>query len=177
MEAGPSSGAGNAHWQKLKAVPVAAPLAIWPPVARTKRKSNGKFSVGSALSGACDNLVASAGDSRRQKTLAIMEKTHSSERLMKILQASPAQLAVIDRVLDGITEPPRPERKGPFLLKMGDAAALLGVSRPTLWRMLNAGRLARVEILPSTYRVRREEIEEIVFGKAKQSKDIIDHLD
>jgi hypothetical protein len=27
------------------------------PVARTKRKSNGKFSVGSALSGACDNLV------------------------------------------------------------------------------------------------------------------------
>jgi excisionase family DNA binding protein len=94
-----------------------------------------------------------------------MEKTHSTERLMKILQASPSQLAAIDRVLDGITEPPRPDRKGPFLLKMGDAAALLGVSRPTLWRMLNAGRLARVEILPSTYRVRREEIEEIVFGK------------
>ena len=84
---------------------------------------------------------------------------------MKILQASPAQLAAIDRVLDGTTEPPRPERKGPFLMKMGDAAALLGVSRPTLWRMLNAGRLTRVEILPSTYRVRREEVEEIVFGK------------
>jgi excisionase family DNA binding protein len=97
---------------------------------------------------------------------AVMEKSHSTDRLMKILQASPAQLAAIDRVLDGSTEPPRPERKGPFLLKMGDAAALLGVSRPTLWRMLNVGRLTRVEILPATYRVRREEVEEIAFGKS-----------
>ena len=92
---------------------------------------------------------------------------------MRILTASSEQLAAIDRVLDGTTEPVRPERKGPFLLKMGDAAALMGVSRPTLWRMLNAGRLARVEILPETFRVRREEVEAIVFGAGRngQGKD------
>ena len=83
---------------------------------------------------------------------------------MRILTASPEQLAAIDRVLDGTPEPVRAEHKGPFLLKMGDAAALMGVSRPTLWRMLNAGRLARVEILPETFRVRREEVETLVFG-------------
>ena len=90
--------------------------------------------------------------------------TSPNERLMRILQASPEQLTAIDRVLDGTTEPARPERKGPFLLKMGDAAALMGVSRATLWRMLNLGRLTRVEILPATFRVRREEVEAIVFG-------------
>lgn len=94
-----------------------------------------------------------------------MEQTQIIERLIKILRASPAQQAAIDRVLDGEPEPPRPDRKGPYLLKMGEAAALLGVSRPTLWRMLQAGRLARVEILPTTYRVRREELEELAFGK------------
>jgi len=90
----------------------------------------------------------------------------SNERLMRILQASPDQLTAIDRVLDGTLELARPERRGPFLLKMGGAATLLGVSRPTLWRMLNAGRLARVEVLPGTYRVRREEVEAIAFGVA-----------
>ena len=97
--------------------------------------------------------------------------TSPNERLMRILQASPEQLTAIDRVLDGITEPPRPERKGPFLLKMGDAAALMGVSRATLWRMLNLGRLTRVEILPATFRVRRDEVEALVFGtKAEMAK-------
>jgi excisionase family DNA binding protein len=75
------------------------------------------------------------------------------------------QLAAIDRVLDGTSEPARPERRGPLLLKMGEAAELLGVSRPTLWRMLNVGRLSRVEILPKTYRVRRDELEQLVFGE------------
>ena len=98
-----------------------------------------------------------------------MKPIPSNERLMRILQASPNQLAAIDRVLDDTTEPAQPERRGPFLLKMGAAASLLGVSRPTLWRMLNARRLTRVEILPATFRVRREEVEAIVFGKPATS--------
>jgi excisionase family DNA binding protein len=93
-----------------------------------------------------------------------MSANCSNERLMRILQATPDQLTAIDCVLDGTLEPARPERRGPFLLKMGGAATLLGVSRPTLWRMLQAGRLARVEILPATFRVRREEVEAIAFG-------------
>ena len=60
-----------------------------------------------------------------------MSAAISNERLMRILQASPEQLTAIDRVLDGTLEPAQPERRGPFLLKMGAAASLLGVSRPT----------------------------------------------
>lgn len=94
-----------------------------------------------------------------------MKPNDSNERLMRILQASPEQLTAIDRVLDGKVELVRPERRGPFLLKMGEAARLLGVSRPTLWRMLQAGRLSRVEILPGTYRVQREQLEALAFAK------------
>ena len=90
----------------------------------------------------------------------------SNERLIKILQATPEQLAMVDDVLAGkATAPPPPPITGPLLLPMGKACELLGVSRPTLWRMLNAKKLTRVEVLPKTYRVRRSEIEALV-GKA-----------
>jgi excisionase family DNA binding protein len=88
-----------------------------------------------------------------------------NERLMRVLQATPAQLAAIDRLLDGKPETAKPERKGPFLIPVREAAALLGVHRTVLWRMTKAGRLARVEILPGSYRVRREDVEAIAFGK------------
>ena len=103
----------------------------------------------------------------RYRLVANLNAAH--DRILRILLASPETLDAIDRVLDGKSEPVRPERKGPFLMKMGDAAALMGVSRATLWRMLNTGRLTRVEILPATYRVRREEVEAIVFGKPETS--------
>jgi excisionase family DNA binding protein len=50
---------------------------------------------------------------------------------------------------------------------MGPAAKLLGVSRGTLYRMLQAGRLSRVEILPGSFRVRREDVEAIAGGPAR----------
>ena len=50
---------------------------------------------------------------------------------------------------------------GPLLLSMGKAAAFLGVGRSTLWRMLQAGRLQRVEIFPGCFRVRRTDLEAI----------------
>ncbi len=74
-----------------------------------------------------------------------MKPISSNERMLRILQATPEQLTAIDHVLNGTMEAAKPERRGPFLLKMGVASTLLGVSRPTLWRMLEAGRLARVE--------------------------------
>ena len=94
-----------------------------------------------------------------------MSGTISNERLMKFLGATPQMQAAIDRILDGQAAAPPPMAVGPMLLPMGKAADLLGVSRPTLWRMLNAGRLTRVEVLPKTYRVRRSEILELVNGK------------
>ena len=55
----------------------------------------------------------------------------------------------------------------PLLLGMGPAAKFLGVSRGTLYRMIQAGKLKRVEILPGSSRVRREDIEAIVDGKER----------
>jgi excisionase family DNA binding protein len=90
--------------------------------------------------------------------------TNPNERLIRVLQATSAQLATIDKILDGEAAVPTPMAAGPLLLPMGKAAELLGVSRPTLWRMLNAGLLTRVEVLPNTYRVSRSEIEALVNG-------------
>ena len=55
---------------------------------------------------------------------------------------------------------------GPLLLSMGEAATLLGVSRATLWRMLRAGRLEKVEIYCGAFRLRRSDIRDLVNGKA-----------
>jgi excisionase family DNA binding protein len=88
--------------------------------------------------------------------------------VIRVLQATPVQQAAIDRILAGKLDPAPPVATGPLLLAMGKAAALLGVSRPTLWRMLNARRLNRIEVLPGTYRVRRSEIEALVNGGPPQ---------
>jgi excisionase family DNA binding protein len=93
-----------------------------------------------------------------------LKTANPNERLIRILQATPEQQALIDKILEGKAAVPLPMAAGPLLLPMGKAADLLGVSRPTLWRMLNAGRLTRVEVLPKTYRVRRSEIEALVNG-------------
>jgi excisionase family DNA binding protein len=49
---------------------------------------------------------------------------------------------------------------------MGEAAALLHVSRATLWRTIKAGRLPKVELYPGAFRLRRSDILAIVNGKA-----------
>jgi excisionase family DNA binding protein len=90
-----------------------------------------------------------------------MSGTHSNERLLKFLQASPEQQALIDRILNGEVEPAPVAAKGPLLLGMGAGANLLGVSRATLWRMIQAGRLSKVEVLPGSFRVRRADVEAI----------------
>ncbi len=82
----------------------------------------------------------------------------SEQRLLKLLQASPEQQAAIDRVLEGrlAPEPRAPEPpKGPLLMRVKDAAALLGVHRATIWRLVKAGRLETVELLGSRRRLVR----------------------
>jgi excisionase family DNA binding protein len=61
--------------------------------------------------------------------------------------------------------PSRPLDNGPLLLSMGEAAGLLGVSRATLWRMLRAGRLTKVEIYSGAFRLRKADLLCLVRGK------------
>ena len=96
-----------------------------------------------------------------------MSTPNPNERLLRFLQATPDQQAAIDRILDGKAEPEVKPRTGPLLLGMGPSAKFLGVSRGTLYRMFQAKRLERVEILPGSFRVRREDIEAIVDRKAE----------
>ena len=98
-----------------------------------------------------------------------MVTTNPNERLLKFLQATPEQQAAIDRILEGRMEAARPAPTGPLLLGMGASAKLLGVSRPTLWRMIKAGRLTKVEVLPGSFRMRRADIEAFAAAKAEGS--------
>lgn len=88
-----------------------------------------------------------------------------NDLLLRFLQATPEQQAAIDRILAGSVEAPPPAPTGPLLLGMGAGAKLLGISRATLWRMIKAGRLGKVEVLPGSFRVRRADLEAIAAGK------------
>lgn len=90
-------------------------------------------------------------------------------RLIKILQAPPLMLAEIDSILDGQVRPRVAAPTGPMLMKMGEAAKHLGVSRATLWRMIQDKRLGKVEIMRDSYRVRRSDIDAIVAGRTAAS--------
>jgi excisionase family DNA binding protein len=84
---------------------------------------------------------------------------NSNERLLKFLQATPEQQAAIDRILEGKAEARPVVTTGPLLLGMGAGAKFLGVSRATLWRMIQAGRLKKVEVLRGSFRVRRADLQ------------------
>ena len=87
-------------------------------------------------------------------------------RMMRLLQAPPDVLAQIDLILDGkapVSTAPAPT--GPLLMGMSEGAKLLGTSRTTLYRLLKAHRIDKIELLPGSFRVRRADIEAFAAGK------------
>lgn len=98
----------------------------------------------------------------------VTSNANPNERLLKFLQATPEQQEAIDRILNGQPEPAKPA-SGPLLIGMSATAALLGVSRATLWRMIKARKLVPVEVLPGSARLRRADVEALVAGKAVAS--------
>ncbi|MBP7830364.1 MAG: helix-turn-helix domain-containing protein [Kiritimatiellae bacterium] len=74
------------------------------------------------------------------------------ETALKVLRGEPIQTAEDPAI-------------GPLLLGMGVAAEFLGVSRPTLWRVLQSGKITKIELFPGSYRVRRTDIEALAAGK------------
>ncbi len=85
----------------------------------------------------------------------------TEERLKKLLNASPEQLGAIDVVLERRSIDPLPTTQGPLLMGMSASAKFLGVSRATLWRMIRAGSLQKVEVLPGSFRLRRTDLQVI----------------
>ena len=95
------------------------------------------------------------------------------EDLMRVaLEADEWRKAAALRVLRGEAEAVEPGEalrqrqpaSGPLLLNMGQAAAFLGVSRTTLWRLIQDGRLPKVELRRDSFRIRREDLEALVEG-------------
>jgi excisionase family DNA binding protein len=64
--------------------------------------------------------------------------------------------------------------KGPLLMRVKDAAALLGVHRATIWRLVKASRLETVELLGSL-RVRRADVEALAGGHGALERGTADH--
>jgi excisionase family DNA binding protein len=77
---------------------------------------------------------------------------------MRILQAAPDVQAKIDRILEGKEVTQERPVTGPLLMGMSASARLLGISRATLWRVIRAGRLKKIEVLPGSYRLRRQDL-------------------
>jgi excisionase family DNA binding protein len=95
------------------------------------------------------------------------EKTdRTSELLQAILAATDERKEQALRVLRGeVPEKVMRPMTGPLLLGMGAACRLLGVSRATLWRILQAGTIQKVELFPGSFRVRREDVEALAAGE------------
>ena len=81
-----------------------------------------------------------------------------------MLNARPETLAAVDDLLVGkpVAEP---QGGGPKLLTMKHAAAFLGISRATLYRLIQRGHIGTFELLPGTHRIRREDLEQFVEGR------------
>ena len=86
---------------------------------------------------------------------------NTEERLKRLFEASPEQIRAIDGILEGNIQKPPTQTAGPLLMGMTASAKFLGVSRTTLWRMVDKGRLQKVEVLPGSFRLRRADLEAI----------------
>ncbi len=95
-----------------------------------------------------------------------MNLESSLETLLRaVLAADDAHRQTALRVLQGDLDFEVKKHRGPLLLGVKEAAKLLGVSRATLWRTVQAGRLQKVELYPGSYRIRMADIERLVEGR------------
>lgn len=86
----------------------------------------------------------------------------SKEELIgRILAATPEQLARVEAAFTGGTSP---EPASYRLLRMGEAAGLVGISRVTLWRAIQDKRLRTVEVRRGSHRIPESELRRFVAG-------------
>ena len=53
---------------------------------------------------------------------------------------------------------------GPALMRTGEAAQFLGISRTTLWRLVRDGRIDQIEIRRGSHRYRKADLKRFVRG-------------
>ncbi len=82
----------------------------------------------------------------------------TESRIQALFTATPETLKLIDSVLtgDAITKPERPASVR--LCSMGESCERLNVSRPTLWRLIQSGRIQTVELRKGSKRVPETEL-------------------
>ncbi len=93
----------------------------------------------------------------------------AEKRFTLILSATPDVLKRIDRILSGEPTEGTTDPGDRRLLSIQQAAATLGVSRTTVWRLLKTGRLPAIELRPGSRRVPSAAITELV-SEAEYSK-------
>jgi excisionase family DNA binding protein len=86
-------------------------------------------------------------------------------RIQALFAATPETLKMVDAVLSGDATK-QPERPASVrLCSMGESCERLNVSRPTLWRLIQAGRIQTVELRKGSKRVPESELLRFVGGK------------
>jgi hypothetical protein len=89
----------------------------------------------------------------------------TGELLAAVVAATPERKEAALKVLRGEVEATARPVVGPLLMGMKQASAFLGVSRATLWRVLQAGKIEKVELFAGSYRVRREDLIALAAGE------------
>ena len=87
----------------------------------------------------------------------------TNERLLKLATASPAVLAKVDAVLNGTDTTTRIPDKDCRLVTYTEAARMMNISRPTVYRLAKARRLDVVP-LNGVNRIRMQSVIECVNG-------------
>lgn len=89
-----------------------------------------------------------------------------TNEILRALVAAPDERKIAAlKALRGEVEATARPVAGPLLMGMGGGAKFLGVSRATLCRVCQAGRLQKVELFPGSYRVRREDLVALAAGE------------
>ena len=70
----------------------------------------------------------------------------TNERLLKLATASPAVLAKVDAVLNGTDANTRTPDKDCRLVTFSEAARMMKLSRPTVYRLTKCGRLTLIPL-------------------------------
>ena len=92
-----------------------------------------------------------------------MKPIDTTELLQALLAADEKQKAAALLALKG--QPDVRPTAGPLLLSVAEAAELLGLHRCTVWRVIRAGRLKKIELFPGCTRLRRADVEALARGE------------